>query len=274
MVRRMTQTSLLCRLAPLLLAILLPDAGIAQSQSDAVTGHLLPGWRLDNGHYMAALQLDMAPGWKTYWRAPGEAGIPPQFNWQGSTNLGAVAYHWPSPVVIKLNGLQSIAYHDQLVLPIEVTAADGNAPVTAALHLQIGVCKDICLPASLDFSVVLGGNEPDPLIIAALNHGPVTGDAAGLSSIVCTLTPISDGMHLQANLTLPPFGTPETVVFETSDPTVWVATATEERKGAVLSAGADLVPPKGAPFVLDRSHVTVTVIGQGRSVEIKGCPAP
>ena len=273
MVWRMIKT-LLPRLV-VLLTLLWPTLGSAQSLDDAVKGSLLPGWRLNNGHYMAALRLDLAPEWKTYWRAPGDAGIPPQFDWTGSVNLGSVVYHWPSPLVITTNGLRSIAYHDQLILPVEITPADGNAPVSLGLQLQLGVCKDICLPVMLDLSAPLdGASEPDPLIEAALRMGPISGDAAGLEQITCDLSPIADGMHLQAHLTLPTFGTPETVVFETNDPTVWVATATAQRKGGTLMAETDLVPPKGAPFALDRAAVTVTVIGQGRSVEIKGCPAP
>ena len=275
MVRRMIKMPLPRFILPLLLALALPAAGIAQTQAEAFTGSLLPGWRLDDGHYMAALRLDLAPEWKTYWRAPGEAGIPPMFDWTGSVNVGAVAFHWPSPLVITQNGLQSIAYHDQLILPIEITPKDRNAPVNVTLHVQLGVCKAICLPATLDLTASLGGTgDPDPVIEAALRKGPISGDAVGLTKITCDLTPIADGMHLQANLTLPEFGAPETVVIETTDPSVWVATATAARKGGTLTAATDLVPAKGVPFALDRAGVTVTVIGQGRSVEIKGCPAP
>ena len=70
------------------------------------------GWQMQNGHHMAGLSLQLAPDWKTYWRAPGEAGIPPLFDWSGSTNVQSVRVHWPSPVVFHLNGMQTIGYHD------------------------------------------------------------------------------------------------------------------------------------------------------------------
>ena len=73
---------------------------------------------------------------------------------------------------------------------------------------------------------------------------------------------------------MPQQGTPETVVLESGDKTVWVSGAVSSRKGAVLTAATDFVPAKGAPFALQRNQVTVTVIGQDRSVEISGCPAP
>ena len=81
-------------------------------------------------------------------------------------------------------------------------------------------------------------------------------------------------MHVSARIDLPQQGAPETVVFETADKTVWVAGATMRREGRILTATTDFVPTSGAPFALERSGVTVTIIGQTHSVEIKGCPAP
>ncbi len=54
---------------------------LAQDQFDLpVTGQVLEGWVRADGTRMAAVQLDLEPGWKTYWRAPGDAGIPPSFD--------------------------------------------------------------------------------------------------------------------------------------------------------------------------------------------------
>ncbi|MCX8508161.1 MAG: protein-disulfide reductase DsbD family protein, partial [Rhodobacteraceae bacterium] len=79
------------RLIPLLLsAVLALAAPLAQAQpvpDNLLKAEILPGWRTESGSQMAALRLTMAPGWKTYWRAPGDAGIPPRFDWTGSANL-------------------------------------------------------------------------------------------------------------------------------------------------------------------------------------------
>jgi hypothetical protein len=92
--------------------------------------------------------------------------------------------------------------------------------------------------------------------------------------IACDVAPIDDGLHLVARIEIPVQGSPETVVFETADKSVWVAGATADRADKVLTAATDFVPSNGTPFALQRSDITVTVIGQGRSVEISGCPAP
>ncbi len=222
---------------------------------------------------MAGLDIVLAPQWKTYWRAPGEAGIPPQFDWSGSQNVATVRVHWPSPQVFTLNGMQSIGYHDAVVLPLEVTPKDPAQPVALHLEMQLGVCKDICIPAGMTLDATLGGSN-DARITQALNDGPITGSAAGLQNITCQIAPIDDGMQVVARLHLPVQGSPETVVLESGDTTVWVSEATTTRAGPILTASTDFVPPNGAPFALQRNQVTVTVIGQTHSVEIDGCPAP
>lgn len=261
---------------PLLAAALLatPPA-LATTQDEVLSAHLRTGWETGRGQHMAALQLDLAPGWKTYWRSPGDAGIPPQFDWSGSQNLKAVNLLWPAPAVFLSNGMQTIGYHDQLVLPIEVVAIDPGRPVHLSAQIELGICRDICMPASLSLTAEIAApGRPDATIKAALRQRPVTGPAAGLAAIGCTVEPIADGLRLTARLTLPAQGARETVAFETGDPAVWVAEAVSQRQGGELVAMTELVAPSGQPFSLDRSAVTVTVISEAGAIEVQGCPAP
>lgn len=263
-------------LAPLMLAplVLAAPPARATTQDEVLSARLRTGWETGRGQHMAALQLDLAPGWKTYWRSPGDAGIPPQFDWSGSTNLKSVNLLWPAPAVFQTNGMQTIGYHDQLVLPIEVVAIDPARPVHLSAEIELGVCSDICMPASLSLSAEIAApGRPDAAIKAALRNQPVPGAAAGLSGIACTVEPIADGLRLTARMALPALGPRETVAFETADPGVWVAEAVSDRQGGALVAMTELVPPSGQPFTLDRSAVTVTVISGAGAVEIAGCPA-
>ncbi|MDB5658215.1 MAG: hypothetical protein JWS10_830 [Cypionkella sp.] len=228
---------------------------------------------MENGHHMAGLQLQLAPDWKTYWRSPGDAGIPPLFNWSGSVNVKSVRVHWPSPVVFHTNGMQTIGYHEGVVLPLEVVPLDPSKPVELRAGVDLGVCNQICMPAVVQLSAVLGPGSPDASIKAALKAQPIGAKAAGLRAISCEVQPIADGLRLTAVLDLPKRGA-ETVVVETSDAKVWVGEAESTRVGRRLTAAVDLVAGSGAPFALDRSGVTVTVLGAGGSVEIAGCPAP
>lgn len=260
---------------PLALALLIPALpALATTQDDVLQARILPGWAEGGGSHMAALQLDLAPGWKTYWRSPGDAGIPPQFDWSGSTNLKSVNLLWPAPAVFHTNGMQTIGYHDQLILPVEVEALDPSRPVVLNATVDLGVCRDICLPASVELRAEIAApGTGDPLIAAALKAQPVSGKAAGLTSIACTVEPIKDGLRLTATMALPKRGSVETVAFETTDPAIWVAEAMTSRKGGTLTSVTELVPPSGKPFALDRSGVTLTVISDRGAVEIMGCPA-
>lgn len=247
----------------------------ATTQNDVVSARLLGGWQQSDGSHMAALRIDLAPGWKTYWRSPGEAGIPPAFDWSGSENLVSAQPLWPRPSVFHLNGMRSIGYHDQLVLPIEVRAGDPSLPVTLHARVDIGICRDICLPATLELTARLDPpGASDPAIRASLAALPQKGDQAGLRAASCAVEPITDGLRVTATLSLPPQGGGEVVAFETADPSIWVAESRAERHGDRLVATTDLVPPSGKPFALDRSGMTLTVLSDRGAVEIDGCPAP
>jgi DsbC/DsbD-like thiol-disulfide interchange protein len=239
---------------------------------DLVRAELLPGWRTPDGTRMTALRLRLAPGWKTYWRAPGEAGIPPSFDWRGSRNVGSVSFHWPEPQVFDLNGYRTLAYGEELVLPIEVTPKDPGAPVSVAAKVALGVCEDVCVPVSLSIEAELPDiADADPVIEAALASQPQSARAAGLAAARCEIEPIRDGLRLTARLSLPARGGEEFAVVELGDGRVWVSEAETSREGGELVTVADLVPPDGKPFALDRRDVRITVFGDRGAVDVQGC---
>jgi hypothetical protein len=95
-----------------------------------------------------------------------------------------------------------------------------------------------------------------------------------VTAVACSVDPISDGLRLTARVLMPDPGRPEVVAFETADREVWVAEAVTERRGGELISVTELVPPHGAPFALDRSGITMTILAANGAVEVKGCPAP
>ena len=256
-----------------LLALLALAAAPATAQpADVARVELLPGWRTGAGTHMAALSITLAPGWKTYWRAPGDAGIPPRFDWRGSENLRGVAVHWPAPSIFTLGGYQTVGYADRVVLPLEITPSRAGAPVSLAGEVELGVCETVCVPITVGLSATLpAGGGADPRILAALAQRPDTAREAGVGSVACTVSPIADGLRLTARIDLPEIAGEEAVVVELPDPSVWVSPAETAREGGTLTGRADLVPASGAPFALDRSDVRLTVLGGGRAVEIDGC---
>lgn len=234
---------------------------------------ILPGWVQADGTRMAAIRIRLAPGWKTYWRSPGDAGIPPRFDWSRSRNLGAVSIIWPAPGVYPQNGMRTIGYKDELVLPLAIAPRNAGKPVRLRARLDIGVCEDICVPFQMTVTGVLDGSEtrPTPAIAAALATRPYSASEAGVRSATCALRPTADGMEISAKISMPSTGGDEVVVIEAGQPGVWMSETDVRRSGNTLTAVGDMVPPQGRVLAVDRSKITITVLGQRQAVEIKGC---
>lgn len=265
------------RILALCLLLASPATVTAQS-STAVPDNVmelsvLQGWRTQSGTHMAGLRIQLQPGWKTYWRAPGDGGIPPQFDWSGSENIDTVQFHWPRPKVAYINGLRTIGYSNEVIIPIEFTPRAAGQPLAVNGRVDLGVCNDICIPVSMSFSATLptGNTKPDPMIRTALKKRPTPASKAGVSGAVCAIEPISDGLRVTATITMPSTGSNEITVIEAPDQSVWVAEATTKRNGNTLTSTTEMVPPSNAPFMLDRSKIRITVIGSNRAVDILGC---
>ncbi|MGR3465736.1 protein-disulfide reductase DsbD domain-containing protein [Limimaricola sp.] len=259
-------------LAPLALlaALALPATAMAGPVDDIVRLDLLPGWRAADGTQMAGFRVSLAPGWKTYWRAPGEAGIPPQVDWSGSDNVAGAAFRWPVPEVFEVGGFETYGYSEQVVFPVAVTPARPGAPVRIEGRLEIGVCQDVCVPVSLDFAADLPQQERrDPALALALADRAQTPAEAGVDGARCAVSPTDDGVALTAEL---PFidGT-QAVVVETGDPALWAAPVTVRREGGSFLASTRISHVAKEPVALDRSGLVLTMIGDGEAVEFRGC---
>ncbi|WP_165586994.1 protein-disulfide reductase DsbD domain-containing protein [Pseudaestuariivita atlantica] len=233
---------------------------------------VLPGWRQADGTHVAGLRLTLAPGWKTYWRVPGEAGIPPEFSWRGSRNLSSVRVVWPTPRVFDQLGSQSIGYYDKVVLPLAIAVRDPSAPVQLKGKVQIGVCSDICVPTTLKVAAALpAGGSRMPEISAALSDQPLAAGKAGVTAARCRIRPIEGGLSIEAAIDLPSAGAPEAVVIEPSDPQLYVTQAATDRQGKRLSATSRVYHVDGGTFLLSRQELRLTVIGSNHAVDIRGC---
>lgn len=243
--------------------------------ADVVRADLLPGWRTASGEHVAALRFRLADGWKTYWRAPGDAGIPPLFDWQGSRNFGVAEVVWPTPAAFSQNGMRSIGYKSDVILPIRITPRDHDADIHLNVTADIGVCKDICVPKRLRARAILpaGTKQVAPAIAAALAERPLSAQEAGVQSATCRFAPSEHGIAVTANVALPSAGHPEIVVIEAGTPDIWVAEAAAQRQGGTLSATTEMMLVDGGPVLLDRSRIRLTVLGARHAVDIQGCRA-
>lgn len=254
------------RLPLLALALMLTGLAAAARADDApprpAQVSLLPGWQMEDGRRMAALRIRLAPGWKTYWRSPGDAGIPPLFDWSGSRNVSSVRVHWPAPEVVDSGGMRIIAYHGDVVLPVELTPTDPAAPMRVALQADMGVCHDICVPLTAALQGDLAGaGRRDPAIVAALLDQPV----AGQGRLRCSVVAAPHGMRVRVEAPHPP----AEAVIELTGAAAWVSRPRVAGHDGGMVAEAEVT---GAGVALDRSALRLTLLPEaGGAVEYSGC---
>ena len=114
------------------------------------------GSEADGRTRLAGIAFELDPGFKTYWRSPGESGLPPAFDWTGSENLAAAEVLWPAPTRFEDASGVAYGYKDRVLLPVRIVPSDPAKPVRVELKLDYGVCKDICIPATARLRLKLG----------------------------------------------------------------------------------------------------------------------
>jgi DsbC/DsbD-like thiol-disulfide interchange protein len=122
-----------------------------------------------NGRIDGGVELVLEPGWYTYWRNPGEAGVPPIFDFSRSDNVANVEVRYPAPVRKDEDGAVSLVYQDEVVFPLSITPRKPDAPITLRADVKFGVCSEICVPTSSMAEVMLSpGADEDALSTARL----------------------------------------------------------------------------------------------------------
>ncbi|ALG73876.1 hypothetical protein VY88_22610 [Azospirillum thiophilum] len=136
-----------------------PVSGDATSDARLVSAVDAAG---DRTTVPAGLQLQLKVGWKTYWRSPGDAGLPPRMDWSGSANVKSVAVRWPVPHRFSTLGIETLGYKGDIVLPLTVTVERPGEPVTLHGRIDLLVCSDICVPVTHDLRLDLPAGPAAP----------------------------------------------------------------------------------------------------------------
>jgi DsbC/DsbD-like thiol-disulfide interchange protein len=129
-----------------------PWDGDARSTARLIAGPSEPGAPL-----RAGIEIRLGRGWHTYWRYPGDAGVPPRFEFAGSQNLHSVEVLWPAPRRLPEAGLTAIGYDRDVILPLRVIALDPAKPVMLQVKLDYAICEKLCVPAQAKAALALAG---------------------------------------------------------------------------------------------------------------------
>lgn len=245
---------------------------LPQRQSDISAVALRAGWAEPDGRRIAGLQMDLAPGWKTYWRNPGDAGIPPQFDWTGSENLARVQIAWPTPVVFDTAGSRTIGYENRMLLPLALRAEDPSLPIRVRLSMFYGLCDDICVPARTSVALdIPPGSEPEAadLIRDALVSTPEPAQRGGLAEARCGVEGADARRTFSARFVFdaPPVSAPVVVVEGPEG--VWFGPVDSHMEDGAIVASGEVETEPGR--WIDRSSLLVTLLDGGRGLSLRGC---
>lgn len=121
-----------------------------------------------NGRLQAGIEIVMPEGWHTYWRAPGDAGIAPTFDFSASTNAGSADVAFPIPTRLDDGFAVTNVYKGRVLLPVSLAVPDVSKPVDLSVDLAIGVCAEICIPDDLTLTLAVEAGEHDAALEAEL----------------------------------------------------------------------------------------------------------
>ncbi|HYC16027.1 MAG TPA: protein-disulfide reductase DsbD domain-containing protein [Pseudolabrys sp.] len=222
-------------------------------------------------HLRAGIEFKMQPGWKTYWRYPGDSGAPPRFDFSGSENLKTATVLYPAPHLFTDETGQTLGYKDRVILPLVVSPQQPGKPVRLRVKAEYAVCEKLCVPAEGRAELVLyaADSAQDSALAAAEAHVPKPVTAAQLG---LTARRVNSGTKSLVAVDLgAPTGKPVELFVEGPTPQ-WALPIPKPAQGAPpgraqFTFELDGLPPGVNPK--GQFDLTFTVVTGERSVEVK-----
>ncbi|MDI4232659.1 protein-disulfide reductase DsbD family protein [Bradyrhizobium sp. Arg237L] len=124
---------------------------------------------------LGGIAIQLEPGWKTYWRTPGDSGVPPRFDFSKSENVDAVTVLWPAPMKFDDGaGGTSLGYKHQVVLPLRIVAKSADKPLMLRANINYAVCEKLCIPVetSVELAFASVASTEDGALSSALDTVP------------------------------------------------------------------------------------------------------
>ena len=234
---------------------------------------IIRGWRQSDDIHIAAINIKLEDGWKTYWRVPGIGGIAPILNWEKSKNIKNISQIWPTPNIYNEYGLQTIGYKDELLLPLQIQPIDKKQPIHLSITIDFGICSDVCVPIQtaveerLPERTSIGKKN----ILDTLEKAILSGNKSPFKIVKCNIVPIKDGFEVNAffeglaSFDKDTLGVVEYPVKQNG----WIKQKASLVSGNQLNVHAT-VYNKSIHFI-DRSDLTLTIFTKNKAFEFDGC---
>lgn len=234
---------------------------------------IIRGWRQSDDIHIAAINIKLEDGWKTYWRVPGIGGIAPILNWEKSKNIKNISQIWPTPNIYNEYGLQTIGYKNELLLPLQIQPIDKKQPIHLSITIDFGICSDVCVPIQTTVEKRLPERTSigKKNILDTLEKAILSGNKSPFKIVKCNIVPIKDGFEVNAffegltSFDKDTLGVVEYPVKQNG----WINQKASLISSNQLSVHA-IVYNKSIHFI-DRSDLTLTIFTKNKAFEFDGC---
>jgi DsbC/DsbD-like thiol-disulfide interchange protein len=219
----------------------------------------------------AGIEIKMQPGWKTYWRYPGDSGVPPRFDFSGSENLKDAKVLFPVPHLFTDETGHSLGYKNNIIFPLMIAPQQSGKPVRLRMKIEYAVCEKLCVPAegSAELTLGSGASARNTDLIAAEAHVPRTVPAAQIGLTAKRVTSAAKPM-VAVDLAAPAGQTVELFV---EGPTPdWALPIPTPVQGAPTGRARFTFELDGLPPGVDPKgnvDLTFTVVTGERALEVK-----
>lgn len=214
-----------------------------------------------------ALEAKLADGWKTYWRSPGDAGAPPQFDWpaDANPNLAQTELQFPVPERHMMSGLETIGYGGHVVFPLTITPKQIGAALPLQARLTILTCAELCIPNDFTLKLEIPAGEATPSAEAGLINAALAQVPQKATLRIDTIEQSADGTATLTFTAPAPLEKPEAFIESAAGslfqpPEIIVSDKDKQRGTMRLTPFAK--QPRSVPTPL-----TVTLVESGRGWE-------
>jgi DsbC/DsbD-like thiol-disulfide interchange protein len=274
------------RVAPLTVIIALPAVMMTAIWSSAWAAdaspwdgdthaslRLIAGSRTGDAAARAGIEIKLPPGTKTYWRYPGDSGVPPRFDFAGSQNVKSVEVLWPAPHRFSDDSGVTIIYKDDVIFPLRIVPKDAAKPVLLRLKADYAACDKICMPAEGSAELVLDGRQSGldqhlAAFEALVPRRAKLGDAAPLAVRAVRRDTSGDRPRVIVDVATPPGGRAD--LFAEGPTPEWALPVPEPVAGAPAGLQRfafvlDGLPPGASA---DGAMLTFTLVSGAGAVEV------
>jgi DsbC/DsbD-like thiol-disulfide interchange protein len=252
-----------------------PALVLGQSTPEHISAEYIYGWENPQGFTQGAIKFQLAIGWKTYWRNPGQYGVRPIFNWQNSINVKDVIFSWPTPKVIDEYDVKVLGYKHFLIVPVKIVKSNPSEKAVLNIDISIGVCSNICLLKKLNIDAVVTEvilKSSVDIIEIALAATPKELSINDTKMVTCSIETNENSISAKYKLRFSNILIPDPIfIMEYSTDNMRLEDQRIKITGNIITAEGSLNQISQNYGIIERDRLRGTFMHNNKSLEVIGC---